>query len=365
MAKRNWCFTLNFCPILQYQEYEIWTEELFWTSLRTPRGKKECFKFVAFQHELAPTTGQSHMQGFLQLKEKMTMAALKKCLGWPDVHLEPMEGTPEQNVGYCTTEEYNGKKKLVASGPWMFGEMVAQGDRTDLQAAVQVIRRGGDLREVAEQFPSTFVRNFRGLGEFYRILRDVERPRFAPPGQVFEVRVFWGRTGSGKTHRARTEAYTMGETFEVTLAGRGEKQWFDGYIGQERVIVDEFNGQWPIEKMLQMLQWGPYRWEVKGATFNLRAWKWWITSNIEPAGWYQPRIRLENGRFSGSAEPAQIDALMRRLSFVEEMNEPYFPPAAAAPPASDDDGFAAIDSEEMGEATQVVHSDPDSEIVLD
>lgn len=98
--------------------------------------------------------------------------------------------------------------------------------------------------------------------------------------QEKEVYVFWGRTGTGKSQRAwqeaSLEAYPKGPT----------SIWWDGYQGQEHVVIDEFRGQIGISHVLRWFDRYPVNFQVKGSQVTCQVKKFWITSNISPDDWY-------------------------------------------------------------------------------
>lgn len=73
MAK-NWVFTFN--------NYTIQDEE---------KVKDMDVQFMIFGHEIAPTTGTKHLQGYFQFKTKKRMEYIKKRLG-DKIHLEKAYG---------------------------------------------------------------------------------------------------------------------------------------------------------------------------------------------------------------------------------------------------------------------------------
>lgn len=110
--------------------------------------------------------------------------------------------------------------------------------------------------------------------------------------------VFVGPTGTGKSRKAWEEA-----TFEAYPKGPTSKFW-DGYRGQESVVIDEFRGQIEISHMLRWLDRYPVLVEVKGSSEVLKAKTIWITSNLAPEDWY-PNVD----------QPTK-DALLRRLQIT-------------------------------------------------
>ena len=110
--------------------------------------------------------------------------------------------------------------------------------------------------------------------------------------------VYWGPTGTGKSHRAWREAGLAAYPKISTT------KFWDGYRSHEHVVIDEFRGAIGIEKMLTWLDKYPVIIENKGSSTVLCATRIWITSNLHPNDWY-PDVDQETK-----------DALMRRLEIV-------------------------------------------------
>lgn len=81
-------------------------------------------------------------------------------------------------------------------------------------------------------------------------------------------------------------------------------KWWDGYMGQENVIIDEFRGTIDITHLLRWLDKYPVRVEVKGGSVPLCARRFWITSNLDPRMWY-PEL-----------DDDTKEALLRRLGVI-------------------------------------------------
>jgi len=107
--------------------------------------------------------------------------------------------------------------------------------------------------------------------------------------------VFVGPTGTGKSRRAWDEA-----TFDAYPKSPTSKFW-DGYRGQENVVIDEFRGQIEISHILRWLDRYPVLVEVKGSSEVLSAKSIWITSNVHPENWYP------------TLDQPSVQALLRRL----------------------------------------------------
>lgn len=78
-------------------------------------------------------------------------------------------------------------------------------------------------------------------------------------------------------------------------------KFWDGYYGQQNVVIDEFRGSIGISHILRWLDRYPVIVEIKGSSTVLQATTIWITSNLSPNVWY-PDIDAET-----------LAALRRRL----------------------------------------------------
>ncbi len=87
----------------------------------------------------------------------------------------------------------------------MIGDTPAQGARSDLRAAAESIQEGKPISVIAQEFPTTFVRYFRGL----QMLHFVNSMKEAKEWRDVKVLVLWGATGVGKTRRAIAEASAL------------------------------------------------------------------------------------------------------------------------------------------------------------
>lgn len=226
--------------------------------------------YLVWQHEIAPTTGTPHIQGYVRFKCKKRMTTVKSTMPI-QVHLEQARADEEQNRTYCTKEGGTETTELGTYDP----EQGRQGRRTDLRQAVQTLQRTNSLTEVAVQHPETFVRYHNGLGALHRALRPPP-----PPSRDIIAMILWGPTNVGKTHRIRSRypgIYTV-------VAGRGP---FDTYHDQEVVLFDEFRpDDWQITDMNRYLD----KWPCDlNCRFYNRTALWtrvFICANKDPDSWW-------------------------------------------------------------------------------
>lgn len=254
--------------------------------------------YVLFQLEKAPETGTMHYQGYVIIKSRPRFNALKTM--YPkEIHWERRRGSHKQAVAYVSKDDTR------IAGPWFFGtdEDVAPqpGARTDLESFRDAVREGHSLTELLDAHASTLARHPR----FY----DMVRAAMPQPRRLdLEVIVCWGPAEAGKSRWAYDtypELYKMPLQSSTTI-------WFDGYTGQDTVLIDEFTGQMPLDTLLQLLDIYPTALPVKGSFTPLSCKRIIITSNSEWHSWYE-----WTGRKNGLSDRLEKrDALERRISKV-------------------------------------------------
>lgn len=274
---RNWCFTVN-NPTLS-------GEQLLAVLEGHPR-----FRFCVFQLEQGES-GTRHFQGYVQFSQQERWQTLNNWLISRSVnsYITPANGTPDQNVVYCT------KPDTRVEGPWQSGEMSTMGKRTDLLAATSILANGGTLQDVAEQHPATFVRVASGLYKYARML--------APPAamRLTHVSLYIGPTGTGKT-------FTAIEVLGSNVYIKDSTKWWECYNGEKTVLWDDFAGAASHVSLTEALRlFDQYRMTVenKGGSEWLKAETQVVTTNIHPWNWY---------RWEG--REAQLPALARRFKLV-------------------------------------------------
>lgn len=103
---KNWCFTLN-----NYTEAD-----------EIALQQSMLYSYLIYGHEVAPTTGTKHLQGYIQMCRRSRMSAVKKLFMNNSVHLEPAIGNVDQNIKYCSK----------GSDVITMGEPTRRGQRTDI-----------------------------------------------------------------------------------------------------------------------------------------------------------------------------------------------------------------------------------------
>lgn len=141
--------------------------------------------------------------------------------------------------------------------------------------------------EVAEEVFGTWARNWKALSR-YRQLKAQARD-FAT-----EIITLVGPTGCGKT-RSVYEQYP--DVYSVPQK-KGSGTYWDGYEGQETVLVDEMYGsRFSLGFLLQLTDRYPFQVPVHGGSVNFCSKRIVFTSNAHPKDWYRYQA---TGGFSGS-----------------------------------------------------------------
>lgn len=209
--------------------------------------------------------GYRHWQVACRSHEKIRPAALK-CFFCRSAHVEASRS--------AAANDYVWKDETCADPESRFelGSLpVNRASKRDWDAVWESAKEGR-----LEEIPADIrVRSYNSLT---RITKDFLKP---VPREVV-VRVYWGETGTGKSRRAWEEA-----GLDAYPKDPATKFW-DGYQGQENVVIDEFTGvhQISITNMLRWLDRYPVAIETKGSGAVLRATHFWLTSNVDPREWF-------------------------------------------------------------------------------
>jgi len=238
MAVRNWCFTIN-----NPEDVDIPTES--WGAT-----------YIVWQKEQGEQ-GTPHFQGYAEFETKKRLSAVKKIHA--KAHWEARKGSQKQAIAYCKKEESR------LDGPWELGIHSQQGARTDLQAAIEIVKESGSLKRVAHEMPEMIVKYHRGLTELKFMLKEEYTH-----DQVRGVWV-WGEPRTGKTTWAR-------ETYPAHYI-KAQNKWFDGYDGEETIILDDLDSECLGHYLKIWMDKWACKGETKGGTVHLQHHRFIVTSN--------------------------------------------------------------------------------------
>ncbi|AUM61642.1 Rep [uncultured virus] len=226
--------------------------------------------YQVYEMEVGEREHTPHWQGYTRFETRKRGSTVKNIFGYDGMHLEPARGDEAQNRTYCT------KDGTQVHEDGVYDENAGkQGERTDLELIRDEIQGGAGLEEIAAVHPGQFIRYANGIAQMHALLGPG-----APVQRAVEVRVYWGATGTGKTHRVMTE---YPEAYQVEP---GRDPW-GRYQAQEVVVFDEFDyTKWTIQQMNRFLdKWRcplDARYRDRYAVWRLVV----ICANSSPIAWW-------------------------------------------------------------------------------
>lgn len=248
-------------------------------------------RYMIYQWEKCPSTGRMHWQGYVEFYDPIRRKAAMAACGVVKGRFFERKGTRDEARDYCL------KSETREEGPFEEGEWIksgkkgsAQGSRTDVKEVAKMIKDHADEKQVAEKYPVTYMRMYRGIRELRNKLQGKRNWKT-------HVEIYWGPTGTGKSLLAS-------ELLPNAFIMSNEKGWWDGYDGEADVIIDDFRPTWwGIGFMLNLLDRRAMRVEVKGSSVEFLARNIIITSNVDPKNWYA----------------ADWPAIQRRVDHIENL----------------------------------------------
>lgn len=270
---RNYSFTLNNYTTEEYDFIE----------------KIKC-KYIIYGQEIGEQ-GTPHIQGFVIFNNAKTFSAAKRSIS-PRSHIEQCKGTPYDNFVYCSKD---GNYVERGDRP----EKVGQGNRGDLQDIKKMVAQNITLKKM---LADDTIKNYQQLKYAESLTKFYETPRTWKP----LVKWFYGPTETGKTRTAFEEAPEDSDKVYVAM---DTAQWWDGYDGQEFVIIDDMRKDFmKFHTLLRLLDRYPYRVQTKGSTRQFVAKTIIITCPYPPQQLYEGR--------------EDINQLLRRIDDIYSFHYP-------------------------------------------
>lgn len=220
---------MNYVATVQYGgEFQPTLEDLA-EPLR--KIKDKCVYWVMGK-EIAPTTGQKHLQCYFQFKDQIrrsTLARILQC--WWQGQAE--HATAEQARDYCTKEgdflsggEIRGTQSKLEKGRKRGGQATA-----DKWTEARTIALD-PFKNLDEVDPQIFICHYGALQSIRKTALIVPKTLDWHDGDPPNLWLY-GSAGCGKSRRAREilpDAY-------LKMCNK----WWDGYRQQEGVIIDDFD----------------------------------------------------------------------------------------------------------------------------
>ncbi len=174
---------------------------------------------------------------------------------------------------FFTTEEPNSLQELIAS--LLEATSGSESSTKSRLSAIQLRLSEGnsdEIESVADEEFDLWVRYYRAF-ERYLMMKTPARE------WKTNVHVLQGPTGTGKSKWAMDNY--------KNAYWKQRSNWWDGYTGQEAVILDEFYGWLPFDLLLRLCDRYPLLVETKGGQCQFVARTIVITTNMLPCNWYK------------------------------------------------------------------------------
>lgn len=266
-----------------------------------PNASPDC-SYMVYQREVSPTTGRQHWQGYAEFTTKKRLSTVQTCIGDATAHCELRAGTRSQAIAYCKKPE----SRVDGTTYTEHGECPAGEEaKSQLQQLTRRITDGAKYADICTEFPTAILRYDKGV----RALLANTESQQPMSYQAIRVIVLSGPPGCGKTRWAFNyiTKFYGGLAFNKTYTN-GQSSWWDGYSQQQCILIDDFEGDAPIEELLQLLGgYGHCRgWPVKGGFVHLSGLETVLfTSNSKSTEWYWGRRNMP---------ASKVDALERRIT---------------------------------------------------
>lgn len=218
--------------------------------------------YIVGQLERGGDTGFLHWQILVHFARKIRLRGVKSVFG-NSAHAEPSRSDAAREYVWKEDTRVEGTQFELGDLP------MRRGHSCDWEAVRENAKRGR-----LDDIPGDIY--CRLYGNLKRIAVD----HMEPVGVERNIHVYWGRTGTGKSRRAWDEAGLQAYPKDP------RSKFWDGYSGQEHVVIDEFRGGIDISHILRWFDRYPVVVEIKGSSVVLRAKSIWITSNLDPRLWY-------------------------------------------------------------------------------
>lgn len=253
-------------------------------SANPPQYKSPPMIWMKGQLEKGENTHFTHWQFVFALNKPQRLSYVSKLL--PHAHLEPTRS--------AAANEYVFKDETCVDidTRFEFGDLpFKRNSKVDWQKQYSLAKKG----LLDDMDPSVLIKHY---GNVRRI--QVDNIPLKHRG-IQTVNVFIGGSGLGKSRRAWHEAEALQRQGLSIYEKMPDTKWWDGYSGEQVIVLDEFTGKVSIGHLLRWFDRYPCKVEYKGGCTYLATTHWFITTNLPLDRWFS------------DITPEHMDALKRRV----------------------------------------------------
>lgn len=255
LRSRSWCFT-----------YFNYTPELEQLIQRIP------FDYLVYGHEVCPTTGRPHLQGYIYFKNARFGSAVLDLFPMSvNMTLLCCNGSTEENYIYATKD----KTDIVELGTKPRNYKRSEVSKYDARKELynHIIQDNTPLSSLAAD-GIIHITQVPLLKKAKAIIHSE-----LPPFQRDDVCGMWiyGAPGIGKSH------YVRNNFISSHIYIKQQNKWFDGYEGQAIILLEDLDTPCLTHYLKIWADKWPCSGEIKGGSVNLQHTLFVVTSNYLPS----------------------------------------------------------------------------------
>lgn len=245
--------------------------------------------------------GKLHHHAYIRSTKSQSLKAWKSFIGQDHAHIESLRGPVPKYIDYCNKES---SKTNGVEPHTIFGELPSQGKRSDIISLRDHYQNAGDFKSAVEDdnLCAVALRHPKACEN----LRRIYQPKRSTQTELY---IYWGDTGTGKSHKAFEEGKELGEVYH-----KPPGQWWDGYSGQPVVIFDDFRGGCSLDEMLRLCDKYPHQVPIKGGFEQFTSTRIYLTSNLSPDEFWNKEQK---------GYEASYTALERRITNTTHFTRPF------------------------------------------
>ena len=247
--------------------------------------------YMVYQSEMAPTTGQLHLQGFIHLLSPCRLGGAKEVVcslfSVSSAHITKGDGKAYAMAEYCQKED----TRVPGTSPTIFGVLPNPPGKNNVgETLVKMYsdyKSGKSVEDLVTD--STTASLAMRHGKMFEYIRQSSiKPRDSDYPHILWV--CYGPPGTGKSTWLEEHVRQLHGEAHVYMKPEGTK-WWDHYLGQKHVIMNEFDGTWCTPTLFNT-------WcdkfatqvETKGGSVQLATIQTYITTNRYPSHWWSSKV---------------------------------------------------------------------------
>lgn len=190
-------------------------------------------RWLIWAPEICPTSERPHWQCYVYLRDKASRKTLQRIFSGEKFNCRIANGSFEDQINYIRGPYKKDDKEKPFNPDWQeYGKQPEQGKRKDLDQLRDSIMNGEQtVDQICESNPVMYHQYGRTLNKLEEIAL---RRKFRT--EMTKGIWYWGPTHTGKSHNT-FEGFHPDTHY---LLNHRDGGWWDGYTGQDTVILNEF-----------------------------------------------------------------------------------------------------------------------------